>query len=189
MKELLKTKIVSFSFVSIIFFFFFFIIFYRLFSVSRELLVASLTFCVLFFHACTDYHCGATFDIVTYIFVSSLLLIRLYFGVDFFLQGLYSMLVALLFTLFIFLVCHGKSGAGDVFVASCLGCGCFGMFECATCLYLSFLLGAVTGVALLLGKKITRQTKIPFAPFLFLGYAMGIVLTNVFSNMFSWLFG
>ena len=188
MKKLFKAKISTFSFVSIISFFFF-VIFYKLFGVSRELLVASLTFCVLFFHACTDYHCGVTFDLVTYIFVPSLLLIRLYFGVDFFLQGLYSMFVALLSMLLIFLVCRGKSGAGDVFVASCLGCGCFGLHECATCLYLSFLLGAVSGVALLLAKKITRQTKIPFAPFLFFGYAMGIVLTNIFSNMLSLLFG
>lgn len=153
-----------------------FVIFYKTFGTSRELLIATITFCVLLFHATTDYLCGVTFDLVTYIFVPALLLIRLYFGTDFFLQGFYSTLAALAVMLVIFLASRGKSGLGDVFVASCVGCGCFSLFECAICLYLAFLLGAVISLALLVAKKITRQTKIPFAPFLFMGYAMGIVL-------------
>ncbi|MDO4218405.1 MAG: hypothetical protein Q4C78_00180 [Synergistaceae bacterium] len=163
-------------------FFAFFIIFYRLFGISPELFVVCLTFCVLFFHACTDYLTGITFDLVTYTFVPCLLLLRLCFGLDFFLQGLYSMLMSLGVMLLIFLASRGKSGAGDVFVASCLGCGCFGVAECTLCLYLSFLFGAIVAVALLVAKKITRKTKIPFAPFLFIGYAMGIVLFYVLPN-------
>ena len=175
-----KAKILSPCFVLKILCFIFFVVFYKAFGVSRELFIVSLTFFVLLFHAYTDYLAGITFDLVTYIFVPCILLLRMCFGVDFFLQGLYLMLVALGAMFLIFLVSRGKSGVGDVFVASCLGCGCFSIVGCAVCLYLAFLFGAVTGVSLLVMKKITKQTRIPFAPFLLLGYAMGIVLIGLF---------
>ena len=143
---------------------------------TPEFFIASATLCVLFFHSCTDYTDGLTLDLVTYIFVPCLLALRLCFGVGFFLQGMYGALTALAVMLAIYLASRGRSGAGDVFVATCLGSGTFSIAGCALCLYLAFAIGAVTALTLLLTGKITRQTKIPFAPFLFLGYAMGTLL-------------
>ena len=160
----------------------FILLFLSFLCTRQEIIVASFTLSLLFFHACTDYIDGATLDLATYIFVPCVLVLRLCFGLEFFLQGLYGALFALAVMLAIYLASRGRSGAGDVFVATCLGAGTFSIAGCALCLYLAFAIGAITALTLLLLGKISRQTKIPFAPFLFLGYAMGTLLMCKFGD-------
>lgn len=64
-------------------------------------------------------------------------------------------------------------GAGDVYIAVAIGV-LFGLARGAEVAALSFWIGAVVGIALILFKKGVRmKTELPFAPFLFVSSAVG----------------
>lgn len=81
----------------------------------------------------------------------------------------WSMAVALLPGVILFLLgkCTGKIGEGDGLMVLVLGMYTDGLV-CIRVLFGGLLLTAVTAVGLLLNKKGTFGTELPFAPFLFI---------------------
>jgi leader peptidase (prepilin peptidase)/N-methyltransferase len=68
-------------------------------------------------------------------------------------------------------------GFGDVKLAPILGAtlGWVAVSVAIVGLVLAFVLGAVVGVALMMGKRADRRTAIPFGPFLLAGALLGLV--------------
>ena len=78
----------------------------------------------------------------------------------------------------IWLLTHGRGmGLGDVKLAPVLGAtlGWVGLGAALVGLFSAFVLGAVVGVALILGRRASRRSHVPFGPFLILGAAVGLV--------------
>ncbi len=76
---------------------------------------------------------------------------------------------AFLFFLLIFLVTLGKGmGFGDVKLVFLLGFF-LGYPNIIVALFLSFLIGAIMGIGLILMKKKNRKSEVPFGPFLLIG--------------------
>lgn len=63
----------------------------------------------------------------------------------------------------------GKVGLGDAFVFGTVGVWC-GLTVTLSILFVALLTCAVTGIVLMIMKKATRKTALPFVPFVFLGY-------------------
>jgi leader peptidase (prepilin peptidase) / N-methyltransferase len=77
-----------------------------------------------------------------------------------------------LFLLFLNLITKGKGmGMGDVKLAIFVGLF-LGWPRILVAMYAAFIVGAVVGVGLILGKKVKRKSQIPFGPFLILGTAI-----------------
>lgn len=76
-------------------------------------------------------------------------------------------------------ITHGQIGIGDgiVFVVSGVILGFWGN---GVLLFLSLILAAVTGVFLLLFRRVGRKDTIPFVPFIFVGYGV-MCLWEIFS--------
>jgi prepilin signal peptidase PulO-like enzyme (type II secretory pathway) len=82
---------------------------------------------------------------------------------------LYSAIGASLFFLFIYLISKGKwLGFGDVKLAILMGIF-LGFPKILVALFFSFFIGAIIGIGLILTKKKTLKSEVPFAPFLVLG--------------------
>lgn len=77
----------------------------------------------------------------------------------------------------IYLVRPDAMGFGDVRLAALLGLhlGWIGPLHVPVGLFLGFLLGAVVGVAMMIGGSAGRRTALPFGPFMALGAVIGIV--------------
>ena len=92
----------------------------------------------------------------------------------------------------ILIASRGKMGFGDAMLA--MGIGAFmGLKMTILALYLGFLAGGITVLPLLIAKKVTRKTAVPFAPFLFAGmlaamfFGKFILLLFGFSPSWPWL--
>lgn len=85
--------------------------------------------------------------------------------------------IAFLALFLIHLVSPRGMGFGDVRLAGLLGVflGWMGLEEVAVGLFLSFLLGAVFGIALIVFAGRGRRSKLPFAPFLSTGCLGGVI--------------
>ncbi|MDY3775030.1 MAG: prepilin peptidase [Eubacterium sp.] len=67
----------------------------------------------------------------------------------------------------------GKIGMGDGYLLTVCGL-VLGVYQMLILLMLAFGLSSIWGICLLIGKRATRNTKIPFAPFVCSGY--GVIL-------------
>ena len=79
--------------------------------------------------------------------------------------------------LFVLLLVHPAGmGFGDVKLAGLLGLalGWLGLPEVLVAAFTAFLLGGLTGLALLLCRRAGRRTAIPFGPFLLIGYLVAV---------------
>jgi leader peptidase (prepilin peptidase)/N-methyltransferase len=82
---------------------------------------------------------------------------------------LYAAIGASLFFLFIYSISKGKwLGFGDVKLAFLMGLF-LGFPKISVALFFSFFIGAIIGIGLILTKKKTLKSEVPFAPFLVLG--------------------
>lgn len=63
----------------------------------------------------------------------------------------------------------GQIGIGDGIISCFIGIGC-GFFENLSILFCAFILTAIVSGILLIIKKVKKKTRIPFVPFLFIGY-------------------
>jgi len=82
-----------------------------------------------------------------------------------------------IFLLFLNLITKGKGmGFGDVKLAVFMGLF-LGWPKIILAMYMAFILGAIIGIVLMMFKKVTGRTKIPFGPFLILG------------TLISWIYG
>lgn len=73
--------------------------------------------------------------------------------------------------LFITYVTKGKLGKGDGLILLALGIGC-GLDRVMLVWGIALTMAAVTGIVLLVLKRATRKTELPFVPFLFWGYVV-----------------
>lgn len=64
---------------------------------------------------------------------------------------------------------RGQIGIGDGIISCFIGTGC-GFFENLNILFCAFTLAAIVSAVLLIRKKVKKKTRIPFVPFLFIGY-------------------
>lgn len=85
-----------------------------------------------------------------------------------------ALVLGALFT-FIVIVTKGKGmGVGDIYVAVALGL-LFGVVEGVEVAMLAFWIGALVGTVLLVLKKnATMKTEVPFVPFLFIAFCVGM---------------
>lgn len=98
-----------------------------------------------------------------------------------FVHALIGMAVAVAFFLLLLLVSPAGIGLGDVKLAGPLG-ACLGWLGAAafvTGLMAAWLLAALTAMGLLLTRRATRKSEIPFGPFLVAG-TLGVVLVSGF---------
>ena len=99
---------------------------------------------------------------------------------------LLAALAAGAFFLFIVLISRGKwMGVGDIKLALFMGL-VLGWPKILVALFLAFLIGAFTSILLIILKKKTLKSEIPFGPFLVGGTIIAIFWGNVLIN---WYFG
>jgi len=102
------------------------------------------------------------------------------------LTTLLAALAAGAFFLFIVLISRGKwMGVGDIKLALFMGL-VLGWPKILVALFLAFLIGAFTSILLIILKKKTLKSEIPFGPFLVGGTIIAIFWGNVLIN---WYFG
>jgi len=76
----------------------------------------------------------------------------------------------------VYFVSHRGLGGGDVKFVAAAGLY-LGLGSTVASIFLGTLLAAITGLVLILFKKITRKDKMPLAPFLLVGIVLTIFLT------------
>jgi len=101
-----------------------------------------------------------------------------------FISALFAAVLAASFFLFIFLISKGKwIGFGDVKLAFFLG-----LFlswpNILAGLFFSFFFGALTGIFLIILKKKTLKSEVPFAPFLAIGTLLAFFIGETFMNWY-----
>ena len=87
------------------------------------------------------------------------------------LLGVLVGVVALLFAR----ISRQTMGYGDGLVLCNLGIT-LGLGACLRVLFVGFITGGVWALLLLIGKKANRKSRLPFVPFLFLGYLVEVIL-------------
>ncbi len=92
------------------------------------------------------------------------------------------------FFLFIVLVSQGKwMGIGDIKLAFLMGL-LLGFPYILVALFLSFLIGAIIGIGLILAKRKTMKSEVPFGPFLVIGTFTALFLGEAIINWYWNLF-
>ena len=78
-------------------------------------------------------------------------------------------------------------GFGDVRLSGLLGLalGWLGWGQFASGLYGGFFLGALVGIALIVGKVMTRKQMVPFGPFMLVGALAGVLLGAPLERLYS----
>jgi len=79
--------------------------------------------------------------------------------------------------LLISLLTREKIGSGDGLVLLALGCG-FAIEEVVGIVGMALFFAAIVAIVLLVVKKASRKTEIPFVPFLFLGFLVTAAVTG-----------
>lgn len=102
-----------------------------------------------------------------------LLLVRLFGGVGV-AELVLGWVPGMLF-FFLALLSNEKIGKGDGLVLLALGCG-FGLEQQIGMLGLALCLAAAVSAVLLVLKKATRKTELPFIPFLFFGFLIVMMI-------------
>jgi prepilin signal peptidase PulO-like enzyme (type II secretory pathway) len=92
------------------------------------------------------------------------------------------------FFLFIVLVSRGKwMGVGDIKLAFLMGL-LLGFPYILVALFFSFLIGAIIGIGLILAKRKTMKSEVPFGPFLVIGTFIALFLGEIIINWYWNLF-
>lgn len=100
-------------------------------------------------------------------------------------SGLIGFFAAGLLLLLIALISRGGMGGGDIKLAAVMGLF-LGLKGVAVALFLSFLIGGVVGILLLVTGKKGRKDAVPFGPFLALGSILAALMS---SDIIIWYVG
>lgn len=93
-------------------------------------------------------------------------------------NGIFSATISFVFFLSIYLITKGKGmGFGDVKLSIFIGLF-LGYPNFLVALFTSFLIGAIIGIGLILGKKKSIKSEVPFGPFLIVGTIIALFLGN-----------
>jgi len=104
------------------------------------------------------------------------------------LNNLYAAIGASAFFLFIVLVSRGKwMGIGDIKLAFLMGV-LLGFPYILVALFFSFLIGAIIGIGLILAKRKTMKSEVPFGPFLVIGTFTALFWGEIIINWYWSLF-
>lgn len=81
---------------------------------------------------------------------------------------------------------RGGMGFGDVKLAGVLGMllGWLGWAALVVGAFSAFLLGGVVGVALMIGRRATRKSRIPFGPFMMAGAVVGVFVGRPIADLY-----
>jgi len=110
------------------------------------------------------------------------------FKYDLLAEHILSAIGASAFFLFIVLVSRGRGmGVGDVKLAILMGL-LLGFPDIIVSLFFAFLIGAIIGVGLILLKKKTLKSEVPFGPFLILGIYIALFFGDKIVNWYFTLF-
>lgn len=85
----------------------------------------------------------------------------------------------------------GGMGFGDVKLAGALGMllGWLGWAPLIVGAFSAFLLGGLVGGILMVGRRATRKSRIPFGPFMLVGAAVGVFAGTVIANLYLTITG
>lgn len=96
---------------------------------------------------------------------------------------LFAGLLAALFLLFLHLATRGRGmGPGDVKLAILLGTVA-GPLSTVVWMFLAFVIGALAGIALILGKRVKFGQHISFGPFMIIGFFLTILFGPLFNHL------
>jgi leader peptidase (prepilin peptidase)/N-methyltransferase len=124
----------------------------------------------------------------TALFTSILYKIVIYLNYGFSLRELFlSFIPAFLFFLFVFFSKGTLMGLGDVKLMFLMGL-ILGWQKTLLSLFFAFLLGAIIGIGLIVAKKKSLKSEIPFGPFLATGTFIAIFLGDIIVNLYKSLF-
>lgn len=122
-------------------------------------------------------------DSLMSLFFSATMIIRLWFHPLSLSYYLKSGLAFFLFFYFFYYFMNDKIGGGDVKIFGVLGLF-FGFESTLLILFIACLTSLLTSLILFYFKKISKQTPLPFAPFIFLGSFIIALYGTDFSNFF-----
>jgi leader peptidase (prepilin peptidase)/N-methyltransferase len=113
-------------------------------------------------------------------------------GMDIFSSRIFSgNLAGILAFSFFFILAFGSRekwmGMGDAYLALLIGLG-LGLDKILPALMLAFFLGSFCGIALIVVKKKTLKSQIPFGPFLVSGAIITVLAFEFFPSLQNWLF-
>lgn len=151
------------------------------FGASYSFLLSSASLPFLAFHTITDADTGYIYDSWAFAMAGAGLLLRLAGGFSAVLDGAAGAAAGFAFIYAIIFLSRGRMGAGDAVLM--LGIGSFmGLKFTAAALYIGFMAGGVTAIALLAAKKVTRKSAVPLGPFLCFGSAAAMLFGGKFTE-------
>jgi prepilin signal peptidase PulO-like enzyme (type II secretory pathway) len=119
-------------------------------------------------------------DELSFLIIVLGILYLLFISPNLFYVNILSGLCAALFLLLTHLITRGKGmGLGDVKLALAVGI-ILGWPGTLVWLYGAFLIGAVTGIILILVRKAKLRVPIPFGPFLALAFIVALIYAKIF---------
>ena len=131
----------------------------------------------------SDLHYFLLPDSLMSLFFSVTLIVRLWFHPLSLSYYLTSALTFFLFFYIFYYFMNDKIGGGDVKIFGVLGLF-FGFESTLLILFIACLTSLLTSLTLFYFKKISKQTPLPFAPFIFLGSFIVALYGTTFSNFF-----
>ena len=162
------------------------------FGLSSAFFFSAAALPFMAFHSLTDIETGYIYDSWAIAMAACGLLLRIPHGAGAVVDGAFGAAAGFALMAAILIASRGKMGFGDAMLA--MGIGAFmGLKMTILALYLGFLAGGITVLPLLIAKKVTRKTAVPFAPFLFAGmlaamfFGKFILLLFGFSPSWPWL--
>jgi len=128
-------------------------------------------------------------DKVIYPAIAIALIYNLILNSQFIIHNSISAFGAAAFFLAIVLISRGKwMGVGDIKLAFLIGL-LLGYPKALLALFLAFLIGAIIGLGLIILKKKTIKSELPFGPFLILGIYLALFFGEKIINWYFGLFG
>ena len=105
---------------------------------------------------------------------------------DTYLRALLGMAALFAFYFVLAMIYPAGMGFGDVKLAGVLGLylGWLGWGPLVVGAFLGFLLGALTGLALMVMRRMTRKSRIPFGPFMLLGALLAILFGDAIADAY-----
>lgn len=154
------------------------------FGASYSFIFSSASLPFLAFHTITDADAGYIYDSWAFAMAGAALALRLAGGLSAVLDGAAGAAAGFAFIYAIIFLSRGRMGSGDAVLM--LGVGAFmGLKFTAAALYIGFMAGGVTAVALLAAKKVTRKSAVPLGPFLCAGCAAAMLFGGKLAEYFG----
>ena len=151
------------------------------FAEVEPFVVSVAAFCVMEFHALTDYRDGYICDWAVIVSVLVGLAIRIFFGGwNGVLTSLLGSVAGCLPVVAVVMLTHGAMGWGDVTMMTGLG-AILGWRMALMTLYAGVVIGGVCALILLLARLVKRRDALPLAPFLLAGLTWALIFGASFA--------